>query len=102
MTLRPSVSDFFVRLRKIDNNGLKCRDIVVLYAIWVQPGMMGLEVAKKLGYASRSHIQDSLKRLEMGGHIVDRRPTTGNLQMTPNNFHILPAGIALIADIVPN
>lgn len=88
-----------VRLRKIENAGLKARDIVVLYAIHGQAGMMGREIAQKLGYAHRSQLQDGLNRLTRGGYIEDHRKTHD--QQTPNDFHITPAGKILIADIVP-
>lgn len=95
-----SASDFFVRLRKLENAALKPRDLVSLYAIRVQPGMMQLELAKKLGYASRSNVQDCVLRLIKYGFIEDRRVVT-RIQ-TPSDLHITAAGEALLADIVPN
>lgn len=92
-------SDFLVRLRKIENTGLKARDIVVLYAVVSTPGMMGNQIAGKLGYSSRSNLQDGFDRLMKGGFMEDRRPHHN--QQTPNDFHATQAGRALIADIVP-
>lgn len=100
MTEHSAASDFLVRLRKIENSGLKPRDIVVLYAINGQGGMMGREISDKLAYPSRSHIQDGLERLMKAGYVEDRRPQHN--QQTPNDFWITPAGAALVADIVPH
>lgn len=101
MTEHPSrAADFMVRLRKIENVGLKPRDIVVLYAVAGQEGMMGREIAEKLGYSSRSNLQDGFDRLMKGGYMEDRRPHHN--QQTPNDFHATPAGVALIAEIVPH
>lgn len=93
-------SDFFVRLRKIENAGLKARDIVVLYAIQGEPGIMGRTLAIKLGYASRSNVQDCVARLVKQGFIEDRRRVVN--QQTPNDLHILPAGVELLTEIVPH
>lgn len=94
-----AVSDFFVRLRKIENAGLKLRDIVGLYAIHAQPGIMGQELAKKLGYTSRSNVQDGVARLIKHSYVEDRR--LHDNQQTPNDLHITAAGIALLEEIVP-
>jgi DNA-binding MarR family transcriptional regulator len=93
-------ADFFVRLRRIDNAKLKTRDIVVLAAIKAQPGMMGRELALKLGYATRSNVQDCVARLIKYGYTVDKRATQD--QQTPNDLHITDAGTALLAEIVPH
>ncbi|MBA3831651.1 MAG: hypothetical protein H0X34_07120 [Chthoniobacterales bacterium] len=92
-------SEFFVRLRMIENANLKPRDIVVLYAVRATPGMMGLELAKKLGYRSRSNVQDCVIRLVKHGYAVDRR--VADTQQTPNDLHCTPAGELLLSDIVP-
>lgn len=89
-----------VRLRRIENAKLKARDVVVLYAIQRQAGMMGREIAQKLGYQNRSALQHGLNRLLDEKLIEDRR--LKHDQQTPNNFHITPAGAALLADIVPH
>lgn len=91
--------DFLVRLRKIDDAGLKVRDALVLWAIAREPGMMGREVAMKLGYKSRSNVQDCVKRLMIAKFVEDRRPVVN--QMTPNDLYILPAGETFLADLVP-
>lgn len=93
-------SAFFVRLRLIEHAKLKARDVVVLAAIKAQPGTMGRELAMKLGYASRSNVQDCIARLIKHGYIVDRRATQD--QQTPNDLHITDAGTTLLADIVPH
>lgn len=94
-----ATKDFLIRLRRIDRQGLKVRDILVLWAISREAGMMGREVAMKLGYKSRSNIQDGVKRLLIVEFIEDRRPYKN--QMTPNDLHILPAGEKFLADVVP-
>lgn len=88
-TLKPSV-EFMARLRKIDRSGLKVRDVIILWAIRENPGMMGRELSTKIGLESRSCAQDGLQRLMRRGLIEDRRLTFD--QRTPNDFHILPAG----------
>jgi DNA-binding MarR family transcriptional regulator len=91
--------DFFTRLRRIDNHDLKVRDIVILWAIAREPGMMGNEIAAKLGYKSRSNVKICIARLEREGYIEDRRPAIN--RSTPNDLHITPAGNVLLAEIVP-
>lgn len=91
--------DFLTRLKKIDEHRLKCRDIFMLWAIAREPGMMGNEISKKLGYPSRSNIQTCIARLIKGGYIEDRRLVID--RMTPNDLHILPAGQAFLAEVVP-
>lgn len=94
--LKPTV-EFMAKLRKIDRSGLKVRDVLVLWAIRGNPGMMGRELATKLGYESRSNVQDCFARLERHGFIEDRRPTKD--QQTPNDLHIVDAGRAFLASI---
>ena len=91
------VESFFVRLRKIERNGLTSRDFVMLYLIGQQPGIMGNAICKKLGYESRSNIQDNMARLARLGFTEDRRTLTN--RSTPNDWHITPAGEALIEDV---
>jgi DNA-binding MarR family transcriptional regulator len=95
-TLKPT-AEFMVRLRKIDRSGLKVRDVIVLWAIRENPGMMGRELSSKLGYESRSHVQDCFQRLERHGFIVDRRVTRD--QQTPCDFHITDPGKEFLASI---
>jgi len=92
-------ADFFVRLRKVDDRRLKPRDLMVLWVVAREHGTMGQEVAKKLGYPARSHIQDGIRRLLDQGLMEDRRKTKD--QHTPSEFYITDAGTALLADIVP-
>jgi len=92
--------DFFIRLRKLENANLKLRDIFVLYTIGRNPGIMGQELSKKLGYASRSSVQDCISRLLRFGYVEDRRREVS--QLVPNDLHILPRGEALITEVVPN
>lgn len=98
MTLRhPDAPPFFVRLRKIERAGLTHRDFVMLYLIGQQPGIMGNEICKTLGYPSRSNIQDNMARLARLGFAEDRR--TGGRIREPNDWHITAAGEALIEDV---
>lgn len=94
----PSI-DFLSRLRRIDDRGLKLRDVIVLWAIAREHGMMGKEIAMKLGYKSRSNVQDCFKRLEQHGYIEDRRPVRN--QITASDFHVLQKGNDFLAEIVP-
>lgn len=99
MTERNPTVDFFVGLRKIDKSGLKARDVIALWAIRQTPGMMGRELALKIGLNTRSNIQDAIARLTMHGLIEDRRKTRDN--RTPNDLHILPAGTVYLDDVIP-
>jgi DNA-binding MarR family transcriptional regulator len=96
--LNPTI-DFFVRLRKIDDLDLKPRDVMVLWSVARQPGQMGQEIAKKIGYPTRSNIQDGIRRLLTGGYMEDRRVTHN--QHTPSQYHLLAKGAALLDEIVP-
>lgn len=92
--------DFLVRLRKIDNANLKSRDIIILWAIAHTPGMMGLELARKIGMKTRSNVQIPIRRMIEAGLIEDRRRVKNLL--TPNDLHILPYGEKFLADIMPS
>jgi DNA-binding MarR family transcriptional regulator len=94
--LKPTV-EFMARLRKIDRSGLKVRDVIVLWAIREQPGMMGRELAMKIGLESRSNVQDQIARLIARSFVEDRRKTHD--QQTPNDLHILPAGRDYLASL---
>jgi len=96
--ISPTV-DFFARLRKIDEKKLKLRDTMVLWAVARHHGLMGQEIAKKLGYPSRSHIQDGIRRLLEQGLIEDRRREKN--QQTPNQLYITDAGTAFLNETVP-
>lgn len=91
--------DFLVRLKTLDRSGLKVRDVLVLWAVSRDDGLMGREVAMKLGYKSRSNVQDCVSRLIDHGMIEDRRTKRNN--QTPNDLYILPAGEKFLADVVP-
>lgn len=99
MTGQGQLLDFMVRLRKIDGAHLAARDPILLWAIKTDAGMMGRELAMKLGYKSRSNIQVHVNRLIRVGFVEDRRPAEDN--RTPNDLHITPAGEAFLADLVP-
>lgn len=95
--------DFLIRLRKIDNAALKARDVIVLWAIGRHPGMMGRELAMKLGYKSRSNVQDCVTRLVLCKFVEDRRVVSDPkmFNRVPNDLWILPAGTQFLADVVP-
>lgn len=94
--------DFLMRLHKIDMIGMRTRDIILLWAIARDPGMMGLELARKLGYKSRSNIQDAIARLTALGLIEDRRVVIDkHRNRTPNDLHALPAGEKFLTEVVP-
>jgi len=90
--------DFMLKLRRIDDAGLTQRYVLVLWAVRETPGMMGLELTRKLGYKTRSNIQHSISVLVDKGLIEDRRIKTGNL--TPNDLHITPAGDKFLSDLI--
>jgi DNA-binding MarR family transcriptional regulator len=95
----PSVTDFLVRLRKIDLRGLTVRDVLVLYAIMGNPGASGMDITHKLGIKDRSAIASNLARLERAGFIEDRRDTRA--KAVPGVLYALPAGIAFWDEIKP-
>jgi DNA-binding MarR family transcriptional regulator len=98
-TTSPTV-DFMMRLRKIDlPHHLTCRDMLVLWAVAREPGMMGRQLALKLGYKSRSNVQICVARLIQRGFMEDRRPQADC--MTPNDLYITPAGENFLMEIVP-
>jgi DNA-binding MarR family transcriptional regulator len=99
MTADNPMLNFMVRLRRIDNAHLVCRDVLIMWAVKADPGMMGRELAMKLGYKSRSNVQEHVARLIRLGFIEDRRVKLDN--RTPNDLHITPAGIDFLAETVP-
>ena len=68
-----SAISLMTSLYKLDRSEFTVRDVLTLYAIITNKGCSGLELAKKLGYPARSGVQDSLKRLQRTGMIVDHR-----------------------------
>ncbi len=97
--ISPNVTDFLVRLRKIDLAGLKARDVLVLYAIMGNPGASGMEITTKLGIKERSLIASNLARLERAGFIEDRRDMKA--KAVPGVLYALPAGIEFWEEIKP-
>ena len=97
--MSPNVSDFLVRLRKVDLKGLTVRDVLVLYAIIARPGMSGRDVAQKIGLTDQSYIASNLHRLERVGYIEDRREVRS--KANPALFHVLPAGVEFWETIKP-
>ncbi len=100
MTIQTSPTiDFMRRLRLLENDGKYIRDVFILWAISIRGGMSGFEVAKQIGYDSRSNIQHGLNRLLECGYIEDHRLRKD--RNTANCLHILPAGREFLAKIVP-
>ncbi len=97
--ISPSVTDFLVRLRKIDLRYLTVRDVLVLYAIMGNPGASGMEITTKLGIKERSLIASNLARLERAGFIEDRRETKS--KAVPGMLYVLPAGEEFWNEIKP-
>lgn len=93
------VTDFLVRLRKIDKRGLKAKDILVLFVIMEKPGCAGIEISDKLGIKDRSSIASNIHRLEREGFIEDRR--IERRKAVPSILHVLPAGLDFWNDIKP-
>jgi len=99
MALTPSI-DFLSRLRKIDRHDVKTRDVIIMWAVAREPGMMGQELARKIGFEGRSNVQICLRRLLRMGLVEDRRARLDN--RTPNDLYITPKGEAMLADVVPS
>jgi DNA-binding MarR family transcriptional regulator len=99
MTQSSPLVDFMVRLKKIDHGGHTCRDIFVLWAVKQEPGLMGRELAMKLGYKTRSAVQNRIGHLIRAGLLEDRRARIS--QLTPNDLYITPAGERFLAEVVP-
>lgn len=97
--ISPNVTDFLVRLRKIDTHELKARDILVLYAIMANPGASGMDIINKLGIKERSLIASNLARLERAGFIEDRRDRRA--KAVPGMLYALPAGLDFWNEIKP-
>lgn len=91
--------DFLIRLRRIDRAKVTPRDVIVMWAIREIPGVMGRELATKVGVKSRSGIQNGILRLIRMGLIEDRRIKLTNL--TPNDLYITQAGCDFLDYIVP-
>lgn len=97
--ISPNVTDFLVRLRKIDLHGLTARDILVLYAVMGNPGASGMDLIHKLGIKDRSAIASNLARLEREGFIEDRREE--RRKAVPGVLYALPAGVEFWDEIKP-
>lgn len=94
-----SITDFMLRLKKIDAGGHTVRDVFILWAVARDPGLMGRELATKLGYKTRSAVQNRIGHLIQAGLLEDRRAKIS--QLTPNDLYITPAGEKFLAEVVP-
>lgn len=90
---------FLVRLLKMHKIGMRPREVVILYTIIANPGISGIDIARKLGIPERSHIQHALGILEKHGLVEDRRPEKDRRKANPAKFHPLPAGETLWNDL---
>ncbi len=99
MSMSPSVTDYLIKLRKVDLQGLTVRDVLVLYAIMSHGGSSGLDISNKLGFKDRANVASNLQRLERHGFIEDRRLTRS--KAVPAILHALPAGIEFWNEIKP-
>jgi DNA-binding MarR family transcriptional regulator len=95
----PSVTEFLVRLRKIDKHALTVRDVLVLYVVIENPGIAGNEITNKLGLENRSSISSNILRLIREGYIEDHREV--RRKANPAILHALPKGLAFWNDIKP-
>lgn len=91
--------EFLVRLLKMHKLGIRPRELVILYTIINNPGISGIDIARKLGIPERSHIQHALAVLEVRKFIEDQRPEKDRRKANPAKFHSLPAGDALWNDL---
>lgn len=97
-SLSPTV-DFMVRLKLIERNQHSVRDVLILWAVQREPGLMGLELARVLGYRTRSHVQARIGHLILFGLLEDRRKKLNSL--TPNDLYITAAGEKFLREVVP-
>lgn len=93
------VTDFLLRLRKIDLRGLTHRDVIILYTIIKMPGSSGADIANKIGLNNRSGLALNINRLIRAGFIEDHREMAR--KANPAVLHVLPAGIAFWDEIKP-
>lgn len=90
---------FLLTLHKIDQRTLTVRDMLVLYTVMKNPGIMGVDVSNKLGLENRSSIASNIRRLCREGYIEDRREKAR--RANPAVLHVLPAGLELWNEIQP-
>jgi len=96
-----TVAKFLIALYRINELGMKARDIVILYTIIANPGINGKDIAIKLGITTRSQIQDCLYKLERLDYIVDRRPEKDRRKANPAIFAATDKGLALWNELKP-
>lgn len=100
MISRNPTVNFMFQMRTLERAGMSPRDVLILWAVKTNPGIMGRELAIKLGYASRSNIHKGVERFLERGFIVDHRKIAG--PHTPNDFHITEAGNAFLDNLIPS
>ncbi len=95
---------FMIGLNIIDEACVAPRDVLMMWAIRAEPGLMGKELARKIGKSERAHIQENAKRLIRYGMIEDRRPQNLNPssnRRVPNDFHITQKGSDFLDSLFP-
>lgn len=88
-----SVEELLQRLLKIDVAGLTVRDVLCLYVIQAQPGIMGIDLANMVGQQHHSGVSSNISRLVERGFIEDRREKAK--KATPSLLYVLPAGVEI-------
>ena len=94
-------SEFLVRLRIMDRMHIPPRQIILLYAIIANPGINGKDLATKLGFGERSHIQQGLTNLMLRGMIEDRRAEKDRRKANPAIFYVTDLGLAMWDNVKP-
>lgn len=95
-----SVTEFMLKLRKIEDAGLTTRDVLILWACRSKAGMMGREVQLMLAYPFRSMLQIRFRILSEKGLLEDRRLPNRVRQREPNRLYVTPAGEKFLDDLL--
>jgi len=90
MEVKDGPARFAMRLKRMDSEGLKPRDVLILFAVISRPGMSGLDVATMVAAGLHGNVRSNVLRLERKGYIEDRRSEVSN--GVRSNFHPTPAG----------
>lgn len=90
---------FMVGINKMDRLRVSPREALILFAVKSKPGMNGVELANALNMPARSSVQNQVFRMCARGYVEDRRVVEHDL--TPSDFHITPAGEALLRELTP-
>lgn len=94
-------AEFLIAMHRINQLGLKARDIVILYMIIAYPGINGKDLSIKLNLPARSQVQDCLYKLERMGYIIDKRPPEKRRKANPAILEVTGKGLALWKELKP-